>query len=106
MLQIFGTPSLLAPGTKRCPSLYLKPYLLTLGSFSKEALLGIAEGDMFILIEKHICPPYPSAILAFRPSITHPTPSVFHADQGGMPQWFCMCQFGNLKKRFQKVLKN
>ena len=50
MLRIFGTPSpFWLQAQKAVPSFYLKPYLLTLGSFSKEALLGIAEGDMFML---------------------------------------------------------
>ena len=31
---------------------------------------------------------YPTAILAFRPSITHHTPSVFDADQRGIGEFF------------------
>ena len=39
---------------------------------------------LLILIEKHICPRPPTAILAFKWTIAHPSPSVFHADQRGM----------------------
>ena len=46
--------------------------------------VDIGNRSGFILIEKHICPLPPTAILAFRPSIIHPTPSVFDADQRGM----------------------
>ena len=42
----------------------------------------------WIYIEKHHLLPYPKANLAFMRKITHSTPSVFHANQLGMPWLF------------------
>ena len=50
--------------------------------------VDIGNRSGFILIEKHICPLPPTAILAFRQSIIQQTPSVFDADQRGIGQFF------------------